>query len=71
MLKKQAKVESFPYEKGQPFLDNLNKNLVRLKERKIAVEGELKKEESYADNIEECKQKLEAIDKKLGVDKHE
>jgi hypothetical protein len=44
---------------------------VRLKERKIAVEGELKKEESYADNIEECKQKLEAIDKKLGVDKHE
>ena len=50
-------------------LEKLNVGLLKLVERQSQIEQELKKEEEYSDKIEQCKQKVEALDKKLGVDK--
>jgi len=58
------------------FIDNIDKHLDKLKcglekyfERENDIRQELTREESYADEIMECKRKLEGIDKKLGVEK--
>ena len=50
-------------------LDKLNKGLAKLWERELQLKEELRKEESFSDEIEECRKKLEILDKKLGVDK--
>ena len=50
-------------------LDKLNKWLAKLWERERQLKEELGKEESFSDEIEKCRQKLEKLDKKLGVDK--
>ena len=58
------------------FIDNLDKHTEKLREgldvlilRDKAIRAELENKESYTDEIEELKRKLEKIDKKLGVDK--
>lgn len=58
------------------YIDGLDERLIKLKsemaelvERRSEIRAELDKEESYADLIEECSRKIEAIDKKLGVKK--
>lgn len=53
----------------QTHLDKLNKGLAKLWERECQLKEELRKEESFSDEIENCRQKLEKLDKKLGVDK--
>ena len=53
----------------QTHLDKLNKDLAKLWERELQLKEELRKEESFSDEIEECRKKLEILDKKLGVDK--
>lgn len=53
----------------QTHLDKLNKGLAKLWERERQLKEELKKEESFSDEIENCRQNLEKLDKKLGVDK--
>lgn len=53
----------------QTHLDKLNKGLAKLWERERQLKEELRKEESFSDEIENCCQKLEKLDKKLGVDK--
>lgn len=60
------------------YLDNLGEHLEKLKEglsnlcdRQNALEAEVTKKEDYVDRIEELKQRLEKLDKKLGVDKNE
>ena len=53
----------------QTHLDKLNKGLAKLWERELQLKEELRKEESFSDEIEECRKKLEILDKKLGVDK--
>ena len=57
------------------FLDDLDNHLAKLKEnlsalitRQEAIRTELTVKDNYSDRIEECKNKLEKIDKKLGVD---
>lgn len=52
----------------QTHLDKLNKGLAKLWERERQLKEELRKEESFSDEIENCRQKLEMLDKKLGVD---
>ena len=41
----------------------------KLQEIEYQLKDELKKNESFSDEIEECRKKLEILDKKLGVDK--
>ena len=53
----------------QAHLEKLNKGLAKLQERERQLKDELRKEESFSDEIEECRKKLEILDKKLGVDK--
>ena len=53
----------------QTHLDKLNKGLAKLWERERQLKEELRKDESFSDEIENCRQKLEKVDKKLGVDK--
>lgn len=50
-------------------LDKLEKNLVMMGQREIALQSELQKKEDFSDQITACKRKLADIDKKLGVDK--
>ena len=53
----------------QTHLDKLKKGFAKLQEREYQLKDELKKNESFSDEIEECRKKLEILDKKLGVDK--
>ncbi len=53
----------------QTHLDKLNKGLAKLLERERQLKEELRKEESFSDEIEDCRKELEILDKKLGVDK--
>lgn len=53
----------------QTHLDKLKKDFAKLQEREYQLKDELKKNESFSDEIEECRKKLEKLDKKLGVDK--
>lgn len=53
----------------QSHLDKLKKGFAKLQEREYQLKDELKKNESFSDEIEECRKKLEILDKKLGVDK--
>lgn len=53
----------------QTHLDKLKTGFVKLQEREYQLKDELKKNESFVDEIEECRKKLEILDKKLGVDK--
>lgn len=53
----------------QTHLDKLKKGLSKLRERDSQLKEELKKNESFSDEIEECRKRLEMLDKKLGVDK--
>ena len=53
----------------QTHLDKLKKGLSKLREREYQLKEELKKNESFSDEIEECRKRLEMLDKKLGVDK--
>ena len=53
----------------QSHLDKLKKGFAKLQEREYQLKDELKKNESFSDEIEECHKKLEILDKKLGVDK--
>jgi Tfp pilus assembly protein PilN len=50
-------------------LEKLMKTIAELEQRKIDGKTELSKKEDYTDKIEETKQRLETIDKKLGVKK--
>ena len=50
-------------------LEKLMKTIAELEQRKIDGKTELSKKEDYTDKIEETKQRLESIDKKLGVKK--
>ena len=56
------------------FLDNLdrhfeklNKGLMNLMDRETALDEELKRSVSYVEMIEACKERLEKLDKELGV----
>lgn len=58
------------------YLDSLDKQLEKLNEgltdlcgRQDALKSEIAKKEGYADRIEKIKQRLEKLDRKLGVDK--
>lgn len=60
------------------YLDNLEKQLEKLKEgltnlcgRQDALKVEITKKEDYVDMIEKIKQRLEKLDKRLGVEKNE
>ena len=55
----------------QTHLNKLQKGLSKLYEKEHQLTEELKKNESYVDEIEACRKKLGAIDKKLGVNKNE
>lgn len=50
-------------------LNELTQNLEKLREKERDIRQELAKDESYADQIETYKKKVEELDKKLGVDK--
>lgn len=50
-------------------LGKLMLNLKKLREKEKEIRFELSKDESYADQIETYKKKVEELDKKLGVDK--
>jgi len=49
-------------------LQKLEANLREMEQRQLALEAELQKDESYAEQIAACKDKLNKLDKKLGVD---
>ena len=49
-------------------LQKLEANLQEMELRQTALEAELQKDETYADQIAACKEKLNKLDKKLGVD---
>lgn len=58
------------------FLDNIDKHMENLKNglkklqlRESEIKAELKCKDGYSDIIEEIKEELQKIDKKLGVDK--
>lgn len=53
----------------QKHFDKLKNGFVKLQEREYQLKEELKKHESFSDEIEECRKKLEILNKKLGVDK--
>ena len=53
----------------QTHLDKLKTGLAKLLEKERILKEELKKEESFSDEIEKCQKKLAVIDRKLGVDK--
>ena len=50
-------------------LDGLNEGLEKLKRKEREIEAELSKDESFVEQIEEYKKKVETIDRKLGVKK--
>lgn len=50
-------------------LEKLEKNLLEMQQRELALEAELQKKEDFTDRITACKEKLAKLDKKLGVDK--
>ena len=50
-------------------IDKLCKKLSDLSDKKAHIQEELQSKESYAEKIEELKGQIDAIDKKLGVDK--
>ena len=50
-------------------LETLTQGLSNLESRQIGLTKELENKENYARKIEECKQRLNEIDKELGVDK--
>ena len=52
-------------------LEKLNEGLTNLCGRQDALKVEITKKEDYVDRIEKIKQRLEKLDKKLGVDKNE
>ena len=47
----------------------MNEKKEKLKEKEREIRSELSKDESYTDQIELYKKKVEELDKKLGVDK--
>ena len=58
------------------FLDDLDKHLEKLlktitdlEQKAVDAKAELAKKDDYSDKIEKVKQRLETIDKKLGVKK--
>lgn len=53
----------------QKHFDKLKNGFAKLQEREYQLKEELKKHESFSDEIEKCRQKLEKLDKILGVDK--
>lgn len=53
----------------QKHFDKLKNGFAKLQEREYQLKEELKKHESFSDEIEECRKKLEILNKKLGVDK--
>ena len=53
----------------EEYLEKLKKALAGLERDEAEIRKELSKKNSYADQIERCKKKLDAIDKKLGVKK--
>ncbi|MBQ8041664.1 MAG: DEAD/DEAH box helicase family protein [Lachnospiraceae bacterium] len=55
----------------ESYLDKLKLGLYKFEEREREIRAELAKNENFADKIEECKKKVAALDKKLGVDKDE
>ncbi len=55
----------------QTHLDKLDESLAKLQEREYHLKEELKKDENFSNEIEECRKKLETLDKRLGVEKNE
>lgn len=55
----------------QIYLEKLKAGLHKFEEREREIRAELLKDENYTDKIDECKKKVEALDKKLGVNKDE
>lgn len=53
----------------QKHFDKLKNGFAKLQEREYQLKEELKKHESFSDEIVECRKKLEILNKKLGVDK--
>lgn len=52
-------------------LDELEKGLVKLQERELQLKEVLEKKESFSDEIENCRKRLEILDIQLGVKKNE
>lgn len=50
-------------------LDRLEKGLAKLQEREQQLKEVLEKKESFSDEIENCRKRLEKLDTELGVDK--
>lgn len=50
-------------------LQKLKDNLCDMQQKELALEAELQKTEDFTDKIRTCKEKLESLDKKLGVNK--
>jgi hypothetical protein len=50
-------------------LEELRLNLSRMKERQVKLDAELAAGESYTDQIARCRKEVEALDRKLGVNK--
>ena len=53
------------------YLEKLNLNLSKLKEKEAELRRALSKEENFAGRIEDCKKRLIVIDKELGVENKE
>ena len=53
------------------YLEKLNLNLSKLKEKETEIRRALSKEENFAGRIEDCKKRLIVIDKELGVENKE
>ena len=53
----------------EPEVETIEETPIEVIEENSVSEEELRKEESFSDEIENCRQKLEKLDKKLGVDK--
>jgi hypothetical protein len=58
-------------EKISEHLHKISKELSTLKDKEAAIRDELLKNESYADKIDALKEKIEKLDRKLGVTKDE
>lgn len=50
-------------------IDNLNKALINMSDKKKHIRAELDSRENYTDKIKELKEQIEIMDKKLGVNK--
>lgn len=67
---KQRRIDNF-LDNFDSYLEKLNLNLSKLKEKETEIRRALSKEENFAGRIEDCKKRLIVIDKELGVENKE